>query len=222
MTEQLDRRADGTRHQILLAAAHEFARKSYQQVSLDGILAQANLTKGAMYFHFRSKHELALAIIEQQSVMGHESMSEVLSRKLSGIETLVDISCLIVTSDIGDDVARAGLNLLESIGRTDGIQARVLGEWVMRSAVVIQRAIDEGDVLSDCDPEGTSRLLVSLFMGLRQTSEIDDPRSYFSDLEKSWALMLPGFANPDRIPYLNQFVKRRVTLAIDNAMPLSH
>lgn len=46
--EQVDRRADTTRLQILLAASREFARKSYSQVSLDDILAQAQVTKGAM------------------------------------------------------------------------------------------------------------------------------------------------------------------------------
>ncbi len=148
MTEQLDRRADGTRLQILLAASHEFARKSYSQVSLDDILAHAEVTKGAMYFHFRSKHELALAIIEHQSLLEVESMTEVLARKLSGLETLVDISCLIVARDISDDVGRAGLNLLESIGRADGVQTRVLGDWARAFAEVIRRAIAEGDVLA--------------------------------------------------------------------------
>ena len=157
MTEKVDRRADATRLQILLAASHEFARKSYGQVSLDDILAQAEVTKGAMYFHFRSKHELALAIIEHQSLMGYESMSEVLSRKLSGLETLVAMWCLIVTRDIGDDVARAGLNLLESIGRADGVTERVLGEWANAVAEVVRRAIAEGDVLADRDPEDVSR-----------------------------------------------------------------
>ena len=221
MTEKVDRRADATRLQILLAASHEFARKSYGQVSLDDILAQAEVTKGAMYFHFRSKHELALAIIEHQSLMGYESMSEVLSRKLSGLETLVAMWCLIVTRDIGDDVARAGLNLLESIGRADGVKARVLGEWANAVAEVVRRAIAEGDALADRDPEDVSRLLVSMFMGLRQTSDIDDPERYFTDLQKTWALTLPGFANPDRIAYLNQFISRRVALAINNATPLN-
>ena len=64
MTEQLDRRADTTRVQILRAASRQFARKSYSLVSLDDILADAEVTKGAMYFHFPSKYALASAIIE--------------------------------------------------------------------------------------------------------------------------------------------------------------
>ena len=58
-----DQRSDTTRDQILRAAAHQFAQRPYYAVGLDDILAQAQLTKGAMYFHFRSKHALALAIV---------------------------------------------------------------------------------------------------------------------------------------------------------------
>jgi hypothetical protein len=162
-----------------------------------------------------------LAIIDHQSMLGYQSMSEVLSRKLSGLETLVDISCLFVAKDISDDIGRAGLNLLASIGRTDGVQARALGEWTQAFAAVIRRAIAEGDVIEDRDPEDISRLLLSAFLGLRQTSDIADPRRYFTDLQKTWALTLPGFANPDRIAYLNQFIERRVALAINNAKPLT-
>ena len=67
MTETTDTRADSTRQQILRAAARQFARLPYHQVGLDDVLAEAELTKGAMYFHFRSKHALALAIIDDQT-----------------------------------------------------------------------------------------------------------------------------------------------------------
>jgi AcrR family transcriptional regulator len=222
VTEQLDRRADGTRLQILRAASHQFARKSYNLVSLDDILAGAEVTKGAMYFHFRSKHALALAIIEHQGIVGREAVNELLARKLSGLETLVDISFLVATQDIGDDVARAGLHLLESIGRTDGVQATVLGEWIQAFALVVRRAIAEGDVIRERDPQDVGRLLVSMYMGIRQISNLDDPEKFLTDLEKAWKLALRGFANPDRIEYFNQFIGRRTALAIKKATPLAH
>ena len=221
MTEQVDKRADATRLQIMLAASRQFARKPYSQVNLYDILAQADVTKGAMYFHFRSKHELALAIIDRENAMAHESMSEVLARKFSDLETLVDISCRFVSRDIGDEVGRAGLNLLESIGRAEGVQARVLGEWTKAFAEVVRSATAQGDVLPDRDPNDVGRFLVTAFMGLRQTTDIDDPQRYFADLERTWALTLPGFVNPERIAYLNQFIKRRTGLAAAKATPLN-
>ena len=129
MTQQLAR-ADATRMQILRAASRQFARKPYSLVSLDDILADAEVTKGAMYFHFRSKHALASAIIDYRFEVARASVDELLARKLSGLETLIDISYLVAIDDIGDEIARAGLNLLESVGRTDGLRADVLGQWV--------------------------------------------------------------------------------------------
>jgi AcrR family transcriptional regulator len=217
VTQQPDRRADATRLQIVLAASHEFAHKSYSQVSLDDILAQAEVTKGAMYFHFRSKHELALAIIERQSAVARQVLDEVTARKLSALETLVDLSCAIVNRDLGDEVSRAGLNLLESIGRTDGVQGRLLNEWVRMVAGIVRRAVEEGDVVADRDPVNVARVLVSAFMGSRQTTDIDDPRRYFADLENVWLLTLPGFANPERLPYLDKFIRRRTAVAMTKA-----
>jgi AcrR family transcriptional regulator len=126
VTEQLDRRTDTTRLQILRAASRQFARKSYSVVSLDDILADAEVTKGAMYFHFRSKHALASAIIDYRAAVARASVDQLLARKLSGLETLIDISYLVAIEDIGDETARAGLNLLESIGRINGMQGDFL------------------------------------------------------------------------------------------------
>jgi hypothetical protein len=51
-------------------------------------------------------------------------------------------------------------------------------------------------------------------MGLRQTSNLDEPARFLHDLEKSWAVVLTGILRPERVEYFNQFVKRRTALAI--------
>ena len=220
MTEQIDRRADTTRLQILRAASRQFAHKSYSLVSLDDILADAEVTKGAMYFHFRSKHALASAIVEYRFAAAQSAVDELIALRLSGLETLIDISYLVAIDDIGDELARAGLNLLESIGRTDGLQASLLGGWVAAYAAIAKRAVAEGDIVGHLAPEGIARLLVSMYLGLRQTSDLAESERFLSDLEQLWALILPGIAKPDRIDYLTQFVKRRTTVAIKKATPL--
>lgn len=220
MTEQIDRRSDATRLQILRAASHLFARSPYSRVSLDDILADASVTKGAMYFHFRSKHALAYAIVDLRSSEARASVEEVLARKLSSMETLIDLSYLLAVDDIGDETARAGLNLLESIGRTDGLQAEVLGRWVGTFAQIIGKAIDEGDISKEKDAEVIARLLVSTYMGLRQTSNLADPERFLRDLQSAWGLLLPGFTTEDRLAYLSEFIKRRTAVAIRRATPL--
>ena len=221
MTETTDTRADTTRQQILRAAARQFARLPYHQVGLDDVLAEAELTKGAMYFHFRSKHALALAIIEDQITRSHDAITDLLARKFSGLETLIDFSYQLAVRDISDDISRAALHLVESIGRIDGLQAKLHREWIDNLTVAVQRGISEGDVLEQCDPQDVGRLLASVYMGLRQTSDLDEPERFLRDFEKMWTIVLPGFVRPERIDYFRQFIKRRTKIAIGSTSALA-
>jgi AcrR family transcriptional regulator len=218
-THSHDGRADATRRQILRAASHQFARRAYHDVGLDDILAEAELTKGAMYFHFKSKHALAVAIIDKQATAGATAVQDILKRGLSGLETLIDVSYLIAVGDIKTDAVRAGLNLIESVGRTQGLQEKLLNDWAKALAGVVEQAIVEGDIDERCDPQDVGRLLVSLHMGLRQTSTLDQPEQFLHDLEKSWTFILTGILQPDRFEYFGQFLKRRAALAINSSSP---
>ena len=219
MSELSDKRADTTRDQILRAAAHQFAQRPYYAVGLDDILAEAQLTKGAMYFHFRSKHALALAIVDEQTERAAESVKNLLSRKLSGLESLIDVSYLIAVGDITHDVTRASFNLLESVGRTEKLQARLLGGWIQLMGEIAQRGIAEGDIVDQADPEDVGRLLVSIYVGMRQASNLDEPVQLLSDFGKGLSTVLGGIVQPDRRAYFAQFVKRRTALAIKAVSP---
>jgi AcrR family transcriptional regulator len=221
MTEMTDNKADSTRQQILRAAARQFARQPYHQVGLDDVLAEAELTKGAMYFHFRSKHALALAVIDDQATRSSTAVADLLARKFSGLETLIDFSYQLAIQDIGEDISRAALHLLESIGRIEGLQAKLLGAEIDTLALTVGRAIGEGDVFEECDPQDVARLLVSIYMGLRQTSNLDEPERFLRDLEKMWALALPGFVRPERIDYFTQFIRRRAAIAVGSTSALA-
>jgi TetR/AcrR family transcriptional regulator, transcriptional repressor for nem operon len=164
---------------------------------------------------------LALAIIEDPATQSGEAVADLLSRKLSGLETLVDFSYQLAVRDISDDIARAGLNLLESIGRIEGLQAKLLGAWIDTLALTIRRAIEEGDIVDRCDPQDVGRLLVSTYMGLRQTSNLDEPEKFLLDLERTWALVVSGVVRPDRIDYFTQFIRRRTAIAIGSTSALA-
>ena len=218
-TELSDKRSDTTRDQILRAAAHQFAQRPYYAVGLDDILAEAQLTKGAMYFHFRSKHALALAIVDEQTERAAESVKNLLAKKLSGLESLIDVSYLIAVADITQDVTRASFNLLESVGRTEKLQTRLLGGWIQLMGEIANRGIAEGDIVDQADPEDVGRLLVSIYVGMRQASNLDEPVQSLTDFGKAMSTVLRGIVRPDKIDYFNQFVKRRTALAIKAVSP---
>lgn len=53
-----------SRDRILAAAVSVFSRKGFQRANLDEIAAEAKLTKGAIYWHFRSKNDLFTSLLE--------------------------------------------------------------------------------------------------------------------------------------------------------------
>jgi AcrR family transcriptional regulator len=213
-TRSSDGRAAVTRRQILRAASHQFASRAYHDVGLDDIVAEAQLTKGSIYFHFKSKYALAIALIDHQTAAGTVAIHDLLTRGLSGLETLIEFSFLLAVEDVKTDQVRAGLNLLESVGRYEGLQERLLDRWVKALVGVVEQAIAEGDIDEGCDPQDVGRLMVSLHMGMRQTSNLGDPEQFIGDLEKSWALILAGILQPSGTDYFRQFLRRRAALAI--------
>ena len=58
-----DRKAT-TRNHILQSALTAFSEKGYHQTTMDDIVARSGLSKGALYWHFKSKQELFVALVE--------------------------------------------------------------------------------------------------------------------------------------------------------------
>jgi AcrR family transcriptional regulator len=56
--------AHETRERIIASAARVFARKGFQRASLDEVAADAGLTKGAIYWHFKNKNDLLFAMLD--------------------------------------------------------------------------------------------------------------------------------------------------------------
>lgn len=59
------KKAAATRQTLLNSAFELIYTKGYQTTSVDEILATTEVTKGAFYYHFKSKDEMGLAIISE-------------------------------------------------------------------------------------------------------------------------------------------------------------
>jgi TetR/AcrR family transcriptional regulator, transcriptional repressor for nem operon len=213
MTEASERRAETTRQRLIAAASRQFAHRPYSTVSLDDILTEAELTKGAMYFHFPSKQALAVAIIENLAEVSRTAVTELVARRMSGLETAIDLIYLLAVQDTQHEVVRAGVRLLESLDDNTAMPPALWHSWIEFITTLIQKAVTEGDVVDHDDPEDIARMLVALWVGIRRISDLDELEHYLDNLEKAWILALPSFTNPDRIDYFTQFIKRRQALA---------
>ncbi|MEV7773541.1 TetR/AcrR family transcriptional regulator [Kitasatospora sp. NPDC086791] len=108
-------RSERTRGRLVEAGAGLFDRHGYAGATLGEIAAAAGVTKGALYFHFASKEELARAVFEQaerslRSACGDPRGSS------SPLQGLIDAGYWLVDALGVDPVVRAAFRL----GREDG------------------------------------------------------------------------------------------------------
>ncbi|MDH6281790.1 TetR/AcrR family transcriptional regulator [Prescottella agglutinans] len=72
-----DRRRARTRGAIMAAARALFAERGLQRTTIDEIAQAADVSVGAVYFHFQSKEGLYLALVDQALEVNTEAMASV-------------------------------------------------------------------------------------------------------------------------------------------------
>lgn len=72
-----------TRESIINAAEHLFISKGYENVSLEDIAAEVDLTRGAVHWHFKNKKGVLLAIRERIE-MPLETLENFLADQING------------------------------------------------------------------------------------------------------------------------------------------
>jgi AcrR family transcriptional regulator len=58
--------AEDTRRALLDVAAKLIAERGYRGTTVSAVTARAGLSKGTFYWHFKSKHDLLLAVLEER------------------------------------------------------------------------------------------------------------------------------------------------------------
>ncbi|MFC4377201.1 TetR family transcriptional regulator [Nocardia halotolerans] len=161
-------RARRTRAAIISSAAVEFGKSGYAAASLNRILDGSRATKGAMYFHFDSKEDLARAVLETAVERYRHCAERWLARTdLSPLDVLHGMVDEIALRLEHDTIVQAEHRLViepdfhRDAGNGGG---RILGRTTRVLAV---RAIDDGQLRPDADPDRFTRTLAAALAGQR-------------------------------------------------------
>ncbi|GAA3973624.1 transcriptional regulator CprB [Streptomyces marokkonensis] len=165
MARQL--RAEQTRATILGAAADLFDRHGYESTSLSEIVAHAGVTKGALYFHFAAKEDLANAIMEIQSRTSRRLATDLDGRGYTALEALMRLTFGMARLCEEGPVLRAGLRLA-----TGGVPVRPplphpFTEWREIASSRLLAAVGQSDVHPDIDIDSVAHTLVCSIVGTR-------------------------------------------------------
>ena len=88
--------AEQTREALLDAAAKVFMERGVSRATLDDIARSAGLTRGAVYWHFRDKLDIFLAL-EERALLPNEAVAAALAARLKADPTLDPIEELKAT-----------------------------------------------------------------------------------------------------------------------------
>ncbi|RAG85046.1 TetR/AcrR family transcriptional regulator [Streptacidiphilus pinicola] len=182
-------RGTRTRQTILTAAAEVFEQRGYEATTVTEILRNTNVTKGALYFHFSGKEELAQGLLQEQDE------AALVPERACRTQQLVD-TLLVYAHRLQTDAlvrARARLAMDQVSPALDRREPYLRWRTIMLR--LLEQAQAQGELLATVDPAGTAEVLVGGFTGVQSMSLI--LTSYEDLMTRTCALLrhlLPSIA----------------------------
>ncbi|MEO6528392.1 MAG: TetR/AcrR family transcriptional regulator [Gemmatimonadaceae bacterium] len=169
------RAPEATREKLLAAAFEEIFRNGYQAASIDSILADTGLTKGALYHHFADKAALGYAVVDE--VVRRLTLQRWTGAlENGGADSLTALQNVVrnvaAESALRPELVELGCplnNLTQEMSPLDEkFRSRLSSTfdlWTGAFADALQRGRDEGSVRPDVDPRRSADFIVSCIEG---------------------------------------------------------
>ncbi len=166
------RNPEQTRNDLLSAAYTEILESGFQAASLERILANTSVSKGALYHHFGTKRELGLAVVEE--VIAPQLAARWFAPFAEHDDPLASLQRIleekINTAD--ESVIRYGCplnNLIQEMSPLDeafrhGLQ-QILDRWVEVMATALTEGQLARKVRADLEPKEAALFIVAAIEG---------------------------------------------------------
>ncbi len=186
---------DIRKQEILDAAEKCFAEKGLQDTRIDDIALKAGLTKGGIYWHFRDKREIYLAMIDRHLTADLEFWEKIVSVEPVTLKSLEAAGILYIryaaessshfylhtemlAQSFRDNIVKNKLEKLHS-------------DWKVkiRDFIVSVHGSQNRDP-KDFNAEGTACLLLSCLEGFIHQFWLDQAEKSLGRYEKSWIYLV--------------------------------
>jgi AcrR family transcriptional regulator len=202
-------RSEATRRKILDAAVEVFNEVGFAAADRGAIIERTGMTKGAFYHHFDSMESLASAIIEEGAnllIAEVGSMSDSFSPALENI-----LHSTFITADLfaSNSVVRIAEQLTLAFGKFNSTAISAYNTWIQAVTAEATRAIAEGDIRPELDPQIISESIVSATFGARVLGQTTSENSdLVRRLTQMWELLFPAIVTESSLGYYNEFLAR--------------
>ena len=192
-----------TRATLLKTALTVFSAKGYSAATLDDVAKAAKMTRGAIYWHFKSKADLYNTLVEEVSARGAAVVQQAIAEGGSLIEILRRVfvrQCALIEEDkearavMELALFKTGLDPELQAGRKNQLEAgNALIEGV---AAAMQQGVAQGFLRNDIDPTDMARAFIAFENGAIQVW-LASPKSFSlkSSAESFADILIEGLQN---------------------------
>ena len=169
-----ERGAD-TRRRIVEAAATLLLERGYAATSLQDILSATGVTKGGFYFHFPSKVQLAIEVVDTI----RDAHRDAILARAGRHERAVDQIASIVRAAAAEKRAQPAMaalgRLCQEVAGEPGAaaQLRPYEDWIQTIGALMRLAHSQGDMNPSIDIDTVAPLAVAAFIGLDELADLN-------------------------------------------------
>ncbi|MGW5775059.1 ScbR family autoregulator-binding transcription factor [Streptomyces sp. NPDC003863] len=171
-SEPKQERARRTKVHILQSAAELFAERGYATVTLQDVAERAEMTKGAVYFHYTNKEALAVAVVQEHYARWPEILDGAEGDHEAPFDRLTAVLDTVTRAFARDIVVQAGARLQIERALIDAELPEPYVGWEDYLSRLIGEAKDAGQLRAGVEPRAAARVLVSAFFGMQHISDV--------------------------------------------------
>lgn len=185
----------GTRHQLLEAAATEFAREGYVGANINHISQAAGFAKGTIYNYFPSKRELMLALIDEIAAIHTEAVMQQVEPEQGPAQRL---GCFFRAGYmfVEQHPAQARVIVNAVYGPDAAIRERVYQAYDRLLTMITQDILKTGVARGDfraLDSDLTTALIMTVYLG--SCSQLDSKNKIWLDPDQVVEFILHGLCS---------------------------
>ncbi|CAM5685153.1 gamma-butyrolactone-binding protein [Streptomyces avidinii] len=160
-----------------------FAEKGFNGAAIADVYQRLGLTKGAFYYYFKGKEELALAVLDSQIGEG----TYPLVPRSTRLQEMIDGGMVFAATIPHDPLVQGSLRLSLERGAHHQDRLRPYRTWIAQNRYALARAKDGGELHAHVDVDSVAELFAGAFTGIQVLSEV---LSDWADLEERTSVLL--------------------------------
>jgi AcrR family transcriptional regulator len=188
---QQQQRAVATRHALLVAAGEQFAAHGYHATSLNDLLSRGPGSKGALYFHFRSKYAVATALVEAMTSSWDHVVPTAERETADPLHALIAVTDVVVVR-LDDPIVRGAARVLRDQVLDGPTLAEISAGWEGDLDRLFTLAREQHLLQPSVEPRWAAHELVVSLAGRATLLESLTPRQeLWEQMNEFWTGFLP-------------------------------